>query len=59
MINFAAILRKRKTYYCGCHYKSNINFDTICENVRRMAEKAGCQVQVEELEDEFKLTVTK
>ncbi|MDY7075767.1 MAG: sulfurtransferase TusA family protein [Chloroflexota bacterium] len=32
---------------------------TSLENVRRMAEKVGCQVQVEEVGDEFKLTVTK
>ena len=32
---------------------------TSRENVRRVAEKAGCQVQVEEMGDEFKLTLTK
>lgn len=32
---------------------------TSRENVRRVAEKAGCQVQVEEMGDEFKLTITK
>lgn len=32
---------------------------TSRENVRRMAERAGFQVQVEELRDEFKLTITK
>ena len=32
---------------------------TSRENVRRVAEKAGCQVQVEETGDEFKLTITK
>ena len=31
---------------------------TSRENVRRSAEKAGCRVQVEELGDEFKLTIT-
>ena len=31
---------------------------TSRENVQRMAQKAGCQVQVEEVGDEFKLTVT-
>ena len=35
--------------------------DTVTsrENVRRMAEKAGCQVLVEETGDEFKLTIAK
>ena len=32
---------------------------TSRENVRRMAEKQGCQVDVEGLGDEFKLTLTK
>jgi tRNA 2-thiouridine synthesizing protein A len=32
---------------------------TSRENVRRAAEKLGCTVQVEELGDEFKLTLTK
>jgi TusA-related sulfurtransferase len=32
---------------------------TSRENVRRAAEKLGCAVQVEDLEDEFKLTLTK
>jgi TusA-related sulfurtransferase len=31
---------------------------TSRENVRRMAEKQGCQVGVEDLGDEFKLTLT-
>ena len=32
---------------------------TSRENVRRAAEKLGCTVQVEDLGDEFKLTLTK
>jgi tRNA 2-thiouridine synthesizing protein A len=32
---------------------------TSRENVRRMAEHAGCRVQVDSLGDEFKLTLTK
>ena len=32
---------------------------TSRENVRRAAEKLGCKVKVEEMGDEFKLTVTK
>jgi len=32
---------------------------TSRENVRRAAEKLGCTVQVEEMRDEFKLTLTK
>jgi len=32
---------------------------TSRENVQRMAEKAGCRVQVREAGDEFKLTITK
>jgi len=31
---------------------------TSRENVRRVAEKAGLEVQVEEMGDEFKLTIT-
>ena len=32
---------------------------TSRENVKRAAEKAGCTVQVQEVGDEFKLTLTK
>ena len=32
---------------------------TSRENVRRAAEKIGCRVEIEEVEGEFKLTVTK
>lgn len=32
---------------------------TSRENVKRAAEKAGCAVQVEEVGDEFKLTLTR
>jgi len=32
---------------------------TSRENVRRASEKLGCQVEVEEMGDEFKLTITK
>jgi TusA-related sulfurtransferase len=32
---------------------------TSRENVRRAAEKLGCQVEVEEMGEEFKLTITK
>jgi tRNA 2-thiouridine synthesizing protein A len=32
---------------------------TSRENVRRAAKKLGCTVQVEEAEDEFKLTIMK
>jgi hypothetical protein len=32
---------------------------TSRENVRRAAEKLGCKVQVEDLGDEFRLTLTK
>jgi tRNA 2-thiouridine synthesizing protein A len=32
---------------------------TSRENVRRASEKLGCRVKVEEMGDEFKLTVTK
>ena len=32
---------------------------TSRENVRRAAEKLGCTVQVQEMGDEFKLTLTK
>ena len=30
---------------------------TSRENVRRAAEKVGCQVEIEEIGDEFKLTI--
>jgi tRNA 2-thiouridine synthesizing protein A len=32
---------------------------TSRENVRRAAEKLGCKVKIEDLGDEFKLTLTK
>ena len=32
---------------------------TSRENVRRVAEKLGCRVEIEGIGDEFKLTVTK
>ena len=32
---------------------------TALENVRRMAERAGMQVQVEAVDDEFRLTIGK
>jgi tRNA 2-thiouridine synthesizing protein A len=32
---------------------------TSRENVRRMAEHMGCQVKVQQLEDEFELTITR
>lgn len=32
---------------------------TSRENVRRMAEKAGCKVAIAEMGDEFKLTLSK
>ena len=32
---------------------------TSRENVKRAAEKAGCTVQVEEIDGEFKLTLTR
>jgi hypothetical protein len=32
---------------------------TSRENVRRASEKLGCTVQVEEIEDEFRLTLTR
>ena len=37
-----------------------ILLDTITsiENVKRMAEKEGCDVKLEEMDDEFKLTIT-
>ena len=43
------------------HFPIEALVDTVTsrENVRRMAEKAGCLVQVEEIGTEFKLTLTK
>lgn len=32
---------------------------TACENVRRMSENKGLQVVIEEVKDEFKLTLSK
>lgn len=32
---------------------------TSRENVRRAAEKAGCRVEIEEMEDEFKLIISR
>lgn len=32
---------------------------TSRENVRRMSEKAGCHVEIEDMGDDYKLTLTK
>ena len=36
-----------------------VDTTTALENVRRMAERSGMQVQVETVGDEFKLTISK
>lgn len=43
------------------HFPVEVIIDTVTsrENVRRMAERLGCRVEIEQTGDEFKLTLTK
>ena len=54
------VILARKAIQAGA-FPIEVRVDTATsrENVRRMAEKAGCQVQVEEEADEFKLTIAR
>lgn len=36
-----------------------VDSTTSCENIKRMAEKNGCNATVEEQGDEYKLTISK
>jgi tRNA 2-thiouridine synthesizing protein A len=44
----------------GGQFPIEVLVDTVTsrENVRRMAESAGCKVHAEQVGDEFKLTIT-
>ena len=54
------VILTRKAIQAG-EFPVEVFVETVTsrENVRRMAEKAGLQVQVEEVGDEFRLTIAK
>ena len=54
------VILSRKAIQAGA-FPIEVLVETVTsrENVRRAAEKLGCTVQVEEVGDEFKLTLTK
>ncbi|RLC64354.1 MAG: SirA family protein [Chloroflexota bacterium] len=54
------VILTRKAIQAG-EFPIEVLVETVTsrENVRRVAEKAGLQVHVEEVGDEFKLTITK
>ena len=54
------VILARKAIQAG-EFPVEVLVETVTsrENVRRAAEKLGCQVAVEEMGDEFKLTVSK
>ncbi len=45
----------------GARFPIEVQVDSVTsrENVRRLAEKLGCTVKIEQLGDEFKLTISK
>jgi TusA-related sulfurtransferase len=53
------ILARKAIQAGGFPIEVRVETVTSRENVRRAAEKLGCTVQVEELGDEFKLTLTR
>ena len=54
------VILARKAVQAG-EFPIEVLVETVTsrENVRRASEKLGCTVQVEEVGDEFKLTLTK
>ena len=54
------VILARKAIEAG-QFPIEVSVDSVTsrENVRRMAEKAGCKVAVAQAGDEFKLTLTK
>ena len=54
------VILARKAIQAG-EFPIEVLVETVTsrENVRRAAEKLGCMVQVEEMGEEFKLTLTK
>ena len=54
------VIMTRKAIQAG-EFPIEVLVETVTsrENVRRASEKLGCQVEVEEMGDEFKLTITK
>jgi tRNA 2-thiouridine synthesizing protein A len=54
------VILTRKAIQAG-EFPIEVLVETVTsrENVRRASEKLGCQVKVEEMGEEFKLTVTK
>jgi tRNA 2-thiouridine synthesizing protein A len=53
------VILTRNTIQGDCPIEVLVDTVTSRENVKRAAEKAGCIVQVEEMGDEFKLTLAK
>ena len=53
------ILTKKALEKCVFPLEILVETVTSCENVRRIAEKAGCQVSIEPVGDEFKLIITR
>lgn len=54
------VILSKKAIEAG-QFPIEVLVDTVTsrENVRRMAEGAGCRVQVEQTGDEFKLTISR
>jgi tRNA 2-thiouridine synthesizing protein A len=54
------VIMTRKAIQVG-EFPIEVLVETVTsrENVRRASEKLGCQVEVEEMGDEFTLTITK
>jgi tRNA 2-thiouridine synthesizing protein A len=54
------VIMTRKAIQTG-EFPIEVLVETVTsrENVRRASEKLGCQVKVEEMGEEFKLTITK
>ena len=54
------VIMTRKAIQAG-EFPIEVLVETVTsrENVRRAAEKLGCHVEVEEMGDEFKLTISK
>ncbi len=54
------VIMTRKAIQAG-EFPIEVLVETVTsrENVRRASEKLGCQVEAEEMGDEFKLTITK
>ena len=54
------VIRTRKAIDAG-EFPIEVLVETVTsrENVRRMAQKVGCKVEIEETSDEFKILISK